>query len=367
MVVLQLGPYPPPHGGVQTNLVAIRDHLRRHAIGAPVINLTRHRTGEADDVYYPRTGLQVLKLLVTVPADVVHLHIGGRLTPRLLLLSLICSLIPGRRAVLTFHSGGYPASEQGRRVRPFSLRGLVLRRLDAIIAVNAELAALFRRLGVAASRIHVMCPYAPVVLRTDVPLPEPIERFRRAHAPLLTTVGLLEPEYDLPLQIRSLATVRQSFPRAGLVIIGSGSLEPELRRMIAAEPAGRHVLLCGDVPHADTVRIIASSDLFLRTTLYDGDSVSVREALQLGVPVIATDNTMRPPSVHLIPGSDSEVLIRAIDQMLSGDSPRASREAVASEALDEVLELYRKLTSSEAHAREARHHTVIGCQTRKLR
>ena len=27
MIILQMGPYPPPHGGVQTNLVAIRRYL----------------------------------------------------------------------------------------------------------------------------------------------------------------------------------------------------------------------------------------------------------------------------------------------------------------------------------------------------
>ena len=43
MTVLQIGPYPPPHGGVQTNLVAIRDYLRAHGHSAPVINLTRFR------------------------------------------------------------------------------------------------------------------------------------------------------------------------------------------------------------------------------------------------------------------------------------------------------------------------------------
>ena len=56
MVVLQLGPYPPPHGGVQTNLVAIRDYLRSRGMAAPVINLTRHRRRDSDDVYYPQSG-----------------------------------------------------------------------------------------------------------------------------------------------------------------------------------------------------------------------------------------------------------------------------------------------------------------------
>ena len=63
----------------------------------------------------------------------------------------------------------------------------------------------------------------------------------------------------------------------------------------------RHVLLYGDMPHAVTLRAMLECDMLLRTTLYDGDSVSVREALYIGTPVIATDNGMRPPGVHLIP------------------------------------------------------------------
>ena len=79
MVVLQLGPYPPPHGGVQTNLVAIRDYLRARGIAAPVINLTRHRRHDTDDVYYPQSARQVWRLLSHIPADIIHVHIGGML------------------------------------------------------------------------------------------------------------------------------------------------------------------------------------------------------------------------------------------------------------------------------------------------
>jgi glycosyltransferase involved in cell wall biosynthesis len=300
MIVLQLGPYPPPHGGVQTNLVAIREHLRRHQIGAPVINLTRHRRADADEVFYPKTALAVVRLLFAIPADIIHLHIGGQLTPRLLALIFLSTLVPGRRVVLTFHSGGYPTWDENRQVGKRSLRGFILRRLDAVIAVNAQIAEMFRRFGVAADRVHVICPYSPVSVRDDLVLPDEIRTFCEAHSPLLTTIGLLEPEYDLGLQIMSMTAIRRTNPAAGLVIIGSGSMESELRRLIASQPAGEHVLLCGDVPHALTLRVLSRSDLFLRTTHYDGDSVSVREALQLGIPVLATDNGMRPRGVHLI-------------------------------------------------------------------
>jgi len=359
MTVLQLGPYPPPHGGVQTNIVAIREHLRRRGFGAPVINLTRHRAEEADEVYYPHSAKQVIGLLTSLPSDIIHLHIGGRLTGRLLALCLVCTLLPGKRVVLTFHSGGYPSWQRGRRMAPFSFRNFVLRRLDAIIAVNTEIADLFRRLGVAPSRISVRCPYTPVAVPGHEPLAEPLRTFCESHHPLLTTVGLLEPEYDLALQVRALAGIRRDFPNAGLVIIGSGGLEPELRRIIAEDPAGGDALLCGDVPHQTTVTVIARSDAFLRTTLYDGDSISVREALQLGVPVIATDNGMRPEGVHLIPASNPEALLTAVRAVLRGSAPKTGSPSTASDDLDDLVDLYQSLLPAGRQVVQQSTRTVL--------
>ena len=343
MTVLQLGPFPPPHGGVQTNLVAIRDHLRRHGVRAPVINLTRHRRENADDVFYPTSAAEVVRRLWSIKADVIHLHFGGELTPRLLGLCLACCLIPGRRVVLTFHSGGYP-SGSGDRSNARSLQGWVLRRPEAVIAVNAEIASWFRRLGVDERRIRLICPFAPVAVPREGPQRADVRRFIASHGPVLTTVGLLEPEYDLALQVRAMESIRRQHPNAGLAIVGSGSLEPQLRAQIAAHPAAGHILLCGDVDHADTVGLIASSDIFLRTTLYDGDSVSVREALQIGVPVIASDNGMRPDGVVLIPRCDESALVEAINRTLG--RPRrdpAGGVSAPRESLDEILNLYRQV------------------------
>jgi glycosyltransferase involved in cell wall biosynthesis len=316
MKVLQLGPYPPPHGGVQTNLVAIRRYLRERGHQCAVINLTRHRRPAADDVYYPQSGTEVLQLLARLPYDIAHYHLGGNVTTRLLGLSLACCMMPGRRAVLTFHSGGYPLSEAGRRARPFSPGGFVFRRFDRIIAVNQAIVEMFRRFGVSAHKIRLIEPHALSAPPPEAALPEGLRRFFEEHTPVLLTVGLLEPEYDLALQIEALAGVRERFPRAGLVIIGSGSIEEELRARIDSKTYARDVLLCGDVAHDETLRAISECDLFLRTTLYDGDSISVREALHAGAPVIATDNGMRPEGVQLIPKSDAAALVEAIADRL---------------------------------------------------
>src|SRR4029450_2634463 len=120
-----------------------------------------------------------------------------------------------RRVLLTFHSGGYPNSEAGRDVTRMSLRGLILRRLDAVIAVNAQIAELFRRLGMSAERIRLICPYSPVSVKNDLQLPQTLRTFCETHSPLLTTIGLLEPEYDLALQISAMTEIRKRPPEAG--------------------------------------------------------------------------------------------------------------------------------------------------------
>lgn len=347
MRVLLLGPYPPPHGGVQSNLVAIRNFLRRQNIPCSVINITRHRRQNEDEVYYPESPAALLRLLYRLDYDIVHLHIGGLLTRRLLALCLVCNLMT-RKSVLTFHSGGFPSTPEGKATGPNSLAAFALRRFDGLIGVNSEIVGFLHRLGIASEKVrliypHSFAPQAPA----GSSLPEPLASFFATHDPVLISVGLLEPEYDLPLQIQALGLVRQRRPSAGLVLIGSGSLEQEIRASIQQQPWAEHILLCGDVPHNCTLQAIAKARIMLRTTLYDGDSVSVREALHAGTPVIASDNGMRPQGVHLIPKSDALALLRAIDLELAAPRPRQEPSGPDQTNLQAVLDFYRELLSSD--------------------
>jgi len=328
---------------VQTNLVAIRRFLLSRGIPCAVINLTRYRREDGDEIYYPKTPLEVLRLLTQLQYDIIHLHFGGNLSPRLMSLALVCCLMPRSKTVLTFHSGGYPLSNAGKSASPLTFRGFVLRRFDRVIGVNRELAELFRRFGVHARRIRLIQPHAISLDSVESSLPDYLARFVQTHYPTLVTVSGLEPEYDLSVQIHVLGEVRQRFPNAGLMIIGSGSLEREVRDQIRSKPYAEHILLCGDVPHTVTLRAIAESDLFLRTTLYDGDSISVREALLIGIPVIATDNGMRPSGVHLIPDSNPDALRRTIEKVLTKPAPEQTWGDTGERNIEEVFELYQEM------------------------
>ena len=346
MKVLQLGPYPPPQGGIQTHIVNLRDMLRQKNISCDVINLTRHRQASGHGVFYPKNGLQVFWLLVTRRYDILHLHIGGKVWPRQLALGILCSMLPGR-SILTFHSGGYPSSADGIATTRESFRAKVFRRFDRIIAVNREIAEFFARVGVKPERIKQISPHSmPPVTQQGAELPPQVEAFSRTHRPLLITVGLLEKEYDLPLQIAAIGKVREKWPDAGLLIAGAGSLEANLRSEISQQPYAEHILLYGDLPHAAALQAIARSDLMLRTTWYDGDALSVREAVHFGVPVIATDNNMRPSGVDLIPHRSLNALLIAIERVLQRPKPSKPAADNGNGNLLAVLDVYKELVDS---------------------
>lgn len=343
MRVLQLGPYPPPHGGVQSNLVAIREYLRRHGHSAPVINITRHRKPEADEVYYPESAAALTKLIFTLPYDILHLHLGGDLTNRLLALCTVCCSVPGKKKVLTFHSGGYPSSPQGKAANPGTKQGWVLRRFDRLIGVNQEIVDVFHRFGVPPDRTRFIYPHALPGIPSEERLPDGLESFFETHSPVFAAVGLLEPEYDLPLQIRALQALRGQHPDAGLIIIGSGSLHQALEQSIASLPEPMHVLLYGDLAHQHTIQVIRRCDVFLRTTLYDGDSVSVREALHLGTPVVASDNGMRPAGVTLFRIGDLASLLESVNRVLQAGRTGRNNAAADEENVRAVIEVYKEL------------------------
>jgi glycosyltransferase involved in cell wall biosynthesis len=215
-----------------------------------------------------------------------------------------------------------------------------------LIGVNPEIAALFSKFGASQERIRTILPFAVQPPDRSLPLPERLAAFLNVHNPALLTVGLLEPEYDLPMQIDCMAEILRQYPRAGLLIVGAGSLEESLRAQIASTPYRDHVLLYGDMPHGLTLRATLECDLLLRTTLYDGDSVSVREALYIGTPVIATDNAMRPEGVHLIPVSDPRQLRDAVCLLLSRERAPKTTGGDGQENIRAVVEFYEEILRS---------------------
>lgn len=346
MHVLQLGPYPPPEGGINRNILAIREELLAGGHRCSIIATSRSTamTPEAD-VYHPRSALQLLRLLFKIKYDILHLHIGGDVTTRVLALILVCGVLGRTRSVFTLHSGGYPLTKEGKNAKTGTFRGLLFRRFARIIAVNPLIGEVFERYGVERRKIRVIYPFVHRRPDPAVSVPPALKAFAERHSPFLLTVGLLEDEYDLFMQIDALGKILGSFPEAGIMIVGSGSLEATLREAIAAKPYASNVFLTGDVEHRVTLHLINDADILLRTTIFDGDAISVREALFLETPVIATDNSMRPDGVQIIPVQDEKALIDEVLKWTRVENQPAAKADDKSN-ITEVVELYREVLSA---------------------
>jgi len=344
MHVLQLGPYPPPEGGVTRNMLAIRDELIKRGDKCSIIATTRSsRIVEESNVYHPRSASKVLALLGSIDFDVIHLHIGGTVSKRMLGLALAATTFAGKRSVLTIHSGAFPLTEAARSARSFSASGVIFRRFGRIAVVNDDLADVFERYGVAKENIRKILPFSLQFPDESVSVPPTLAKFVTAHSPLLLSVGGLEKDYDPIFQIDAMSDILREFPKAGLMIVGDGSMRSEVESAVAACGHIQNIHLAGNVEHAVTLHLIDRADILLRTTLFDGDAISIREALFLGTPVIATDNGMRPAGAQLIDIGDRAELVRKIREMASSKQKRPANVAADDRNIRQVIELYKEL------------------------
>jgi glycosyltransferase involved in cell wall biosynthesis len=85
-------------------------------------------------------------------------------------------------------------------------------------------------------------------------------------------------------------------------------------------------------------------DVFVRPTYFDGDASSVREALALGVRVVASDTDFRPDGVRRFPCGDADALAAAMEAALHAPARR-----VESTSLSALLALYDSLPCAATH------------------
>lgn len=340
--VAQLGPMPPPHGGVSTNMLAIHDALREKGHESVIVDMTnRNEKADAEHVLKPRSAFDLVRLLMKLDTDIVHYHIGGEFSVKLAMLTLFCGLLPGKKSVVTFHSGGY-AKKISETARPWSLRGVAFRAVDFVTGVNEQMIEMFRRYGVREDRTRLILPFELRQADRAVAIPQDLSGFAERSEPFLLSVGALEHEYLNEFAIESMPTVIERFPNAGLLIAGSGSLRQELTRKVDVMGLNEKVILAGNVDHSVLLHLIERSALLLRLTEYDGDAISVREALFLGTPVVATDNGMRPDGVNLLSTPlKAEDLVNAISNSFTEEA-KPQTDFVESNA-EKMIELYQKL------------------------
>jgi len=338
--VLLVGDYPPPYGGVSTQIA----ELRRRLSGAPgytcrVLDIGASRRLRRPECLPTRNALEFAGRLLgdVVGGGIVHLHTNGH-NVKSWLVCLACAcmgLLGGRRTVVSIGSGAAPAFVGAARGPTRILIRAALGLMGVVICRNESMRRVLMALRVRPEKITILPGFYGVSRDVLPEIPAEIAAFLQRHAPVVVALAERGPEYGISLLLEAAAHLRSRYPDFGVVLIGRGSTDL---------PGGiGYVLRVGELPHELVLSVMRKGNVFVRPTLYDGDASSVREALVLGVPVVASDTDFRPEGVVLFRRGDVDDLVNALTRALQGPPGLPHRGGAEGEAFDRLLAIYERL------------------------
>ena len=306
MKILLIGPRPPPHGGISVHVAGLHEQLIRDGITCEVLDTGKGGLGPAFAWSLLRYGLCGWQL---------QLHTNGH-NRKSWLLAVACGIVglPGGGGVLTLHSGMAPGYLQSSPW-PQRLAKVAGSLYGRIVCVSSAIEEALIGAGVASDKIELSPGYLKVRMPAT-PLNSLLDDWMARHVPVFSTTIFFRPEYGFDLLISALAKLRHGHPAVGCVVMGSGEQRAAAERLVQQAGLDDAVLLAGDVDHETCLAVMARSSVFLRPTLEDGDSISVREALALKIPVIASRVGTRPPGTMLFRRGDSTDLLEKIESAL---------------------------------------------------
>ncbi len=142
----------------------------------------------------------------------------------------------------------------------------------------------------------------------------------------LLSVGRLTYQKGHEFLVQAMPKVVSRFPNVKAGICGDGPLRSQLESQILRLGLGNHVRLLG--ARADVSPLLASADIFILPSRWEGLSRALMEAMAAGIPIIATRvdgiRDLVTDGAHglLAPAEDSEGLENSILQLLGNPQMR---------------------------------------------
>lgn len=104
---------------------------------------------------------------------------------------------------------------------------------------------------------------------------------------VLLNVGRLHPQKGQVFLIEALSLIRKNNSKYKLIIIGSGLIEDRLKIKVSELNLSDSVIFLKD--REDVREIMSACDMFVFPSLYEGFGIALAEAMNIGMPVIASD------------------------------------------------------------------------------
>lgn len=273
---------------------------------------------------------RLLRLAAEVRPNVIHAHLFG---PGLA-LAVASSRARNRfgTVITRHHNRLHHLSRQRTHV---FLDGWSARRVSAVIAVSAAVRDTMVDLErVPATKVSVVHNgLDPAIMRTD---PTAVEAWRKrlGPGPLLVASGRLSPEKDLATLLRAVAIASKQVPGLHLAVAGAGDAATMSLLRGDTEELGisAQVQLLGWVD--DIQNLLSAADVFVHSSIDEAFSLTILEALMLGVPLAVTTTGGTKEAVEgfyppIAAGDASALADQIVDRLTSPDARDVAVEAAA--------------------------------------
>jgi glycosyltransferase involved in cell wall biosynthesis len=346
-----IGSYPPPYGGIGVHLQRLAERLEQEGVDFVLYNTV-------SDSQRPPRVLSIarrkrawyLRFCLRHRCKIVHLVTVNWLSR--LMFGFTARWRPAKY-VLSIH--GKSISEALNDAGPIRARltHWLLQRMDAVVACNPDIAReCLERVGLPRERVYMIPAFIPPDPAHAAALPEDIRGYVATHAPLLSAVGWIGKRhagkdlYGIDMLIDLVARLQRPYPNIGLILCVNGGPPDQVDAAVETTRSrvGDHLLMVTE-PLDDVSRLFQASQLFVRPTNTDGDAVSIREALHLGVPVVTSDAVPRPEPCVLFRTRDLDDFERQVRSALS-DLPALRARVAACKMPDNavpIMQLYEEL------------------------
>jgi glycosyltransferase involved in cell wall biosynthesis len=188
-------------------------------------------------------------------------------------------------------------------------------------------------------------------LRSELRLPE--------GAPIVGMVGNLYPVKGYPYFIRAMKHVKKDFPDVRVIICGRGKLQRELE--LLANECGLADSLSFLGFRADVPRLLRLMDVFVLSSLTEGLSLSILEAMAAGKPTVVTDVggnheiVVEEETGFLVPSENPVVIAEKVclllhDRALGREMGRKGRQRTLDLfSREKMVQAYQELYETLAH------------------
>lgn len=348
MKIINIGAYPPPYGGVSVHLKRLLEYLQEKGQDSLLIDVSPYPKNQIGVVNYSRSAA-ICFLLFRTQKSIVHFH---NFSLRNTLIFFIISL--RHKTILSFHNERF--LDEVHSVSPIWRKVVIyfLNRIDYFVVDTQKNKELAEKIVEDQKRITIIPEFIPP---SHIP---PLENdailaMRQKHQYLLSSnawqISFYNGQdlYGLDILVdllQELVFIHELDVGMVFLLPNNGVKEyfEEIKRRIKSAKLIEHFIFITE-PIKEASSLWQISDVVIRATNTDGNSLTILEALSIQVPVVASDCCERPEGVVLFRTRDTDDLCEKIRAVLSSlESHRLKLKNISRmDNAATLLELYKSI------------------------